>query len=68
MSSESFDPMCLSHPVEHVGAKESANSTDQEYALNVKLILGTWWSAIQSIAGGISRTSTDRLHRKKGTL
>ena len=42
MSSESFDPMCLSHLVEHVGAKESANSTDQEYALNVKLILGTW--------------------------
>ena len=42
MPSKPFNVMCIFHLVEGVGMKKSANSTGQESASNVKLILGTW--------------------------
>jgi hypothetical protein len=40
MPSELFNPLNLGHLTEF--SKKSANSTDQGFASNVKLILGTW--------------------------
>ena len=42
MPSEPFNLVRFSHLVENIGAKENTNPTDQEYASNVKQILGTW--------------------------
>ena len=42
MPSEPFNSIRLRHLVEIVDAKKNANSTGQESASNVKLILGTW--------------------------
>jgi hypothetical protein len=40
MPSELFSPLNFGHLTDF--SKKSANSTDQEFASNVKLILGTW--------------------------
>jgi hypothetical protein len=40
MPSELFNPLNLGHLTDF--SKKSTNSIDQEFASNVKLILGTW--------------------------